>query len=296
MNTDRHHEVTIVIADISGSTAVLEKVGNDKGYRLIGECLENLRSVLEAESGKFIRSKGDDVLGAFSNASQALNAARKMVAIQTNSTLDIYVGIHYGQIVNFQEDVFGDTINLTDRLTKLAKTGEILASIDFIEQLPTHEKQLFNPLESITLKGKSSPTVIFALVEQEDAPRTIMVDSLAAKQASNSANSGHAEICLTCSDKTYMLSEGDSLTIGRAQESDVVIDKPWVSRQHALIVHRQGRIEYKDQSSTGSYVLTQDGYEFFIHRDSVLLAGSGMISPAVKHDDSDSQIIRYLIN
>ena len=295
MNTDGHHEVTIVIADISGSTALLDRVGNDQGYHLIGECLKCLRFVLQTENGIFIRSKGDDVLGAFYDASQALNAASQMVAVQTNSMLDIHVGIHYGQIINFQEDVFGDTINLTDRLTKLAKPGEILASIDFTEQLPIDQKQLFNPLESITLKGKSSPTVIFTLVEHQDTARTIMVDPLITKQSTNSDSSNCAEVCVSCNDKTYRLSEGISLNIGRADENDIVIDKPWVSRQHALIIYRQGRIEYKDQSSTGSYVLTQDGYEFFINRDSVLLAGSGLISPAKKHDDSDAQVIRYQI-
>ena len=65
-------EVAILMADISGSSALYEDVGDTNALRLVGICLDNLRAIVEREGGTFIRSKGDDVLAIFADASAAL--------------------------------------------------------------------------------------------------------------------------------------------------------------------------------------------------------------------------------
>jgi adenylate cyclase len=293
--TESDFDVSLLIADISGSTALYDSVGNESAFRIVGECLENLRSALRSEDGMFVRSKGDDVLGAFDNASNALKAARDMLSQQTDSPLAIHVGIHFGHVINLDADVYGDTVNLTARLASLAKPGEILASETFVNQLLEHEKRWFQPLDNITFKGKSSPTSVYTLLEQDEATRTRFIRSKASTDAAQKPKK-HTTLDLTYKDAVNTCAEGESLLIGRASECNLVIAKPWISRKHARVNFRRGRIELEDLSSSGTFVLTHDGYEIFLHRDSVLLTGSGTISPAVKADTSEAEIIHYQVH
>ena len=87
-------EVAILMADISGSSALYEDVGDTNALRLVGICLDNLRAIVEREGGTFIRSKGDDVLAIFADAAAALKASRAMLSQQmAGPSLDIHVGI-----------------------------------------------------------------------------------------------------------------------------------------------------------------------------------------------------------
>ncbi len=294
--TEREHKVSLLIADISGSTALYDKVGNEIAFKMVGECLDNLRSILRANDGMFIRSKGDDVLGAFVNASNALKAAREMLSQQSNSPLAIHVGIHFGHVINLDTDVYGDTVNLTARLASLAKSGEILVSEHFVNQLSEGEKQWFHPLDNITFKGKSSPTNVYTLLEQDEAVRTRIMMKKSSTHTRDQQQRRRTKVTLKYKSATHTCTKGKSLAIGRTDDCDVVIDKPWVSRQHARVNFRRGRIELEDQSSSGTYVSTQDGYEIFLHRDNVLLTGSGVISPAVKSNADEAELIHYQVH
>ena len=52
-------------------------------------------------------------------------------------------------------------------------------------------------------------------------------------------------------------------------------------------------MQLSDQSSSGSFVTTQDGYEFLLKRETVLLTGSGSISPGVPATAPEAEVIRY---
>ena len=286
-------QVTLLLADISGSTPLYEKVGNSAAFTLVGECLDRLREVLQAHGGVFVSSKGDDVLGTFTNASDALDTAREMLAQQRNSPLDVHIGIHFGDTIYFRGDVYGDTVNMAARLSSLAKSGEILASGSFVDHLPDDQKRWLLLLDNITLKGKSASTRIYTLIEHGEAERTRIVASGAPSDSKIQTPPLQPMVTLAYDGQEYGCTEREPLTIGRADDCGLVIGKPWVSRHHARINPRQGRMELEDQSSAGTYVVTQDGYEFFIHRDDVLLTGSGIISPTMRPDAAEAEIVRY---
>ncbi len=257
--------------------------------------MDGLKEVLLAHDGVFISSKGDDVLGSFANASNALKTARAMLLQQADSPLDIHVGIHSGHIINFRGDVYGDTVNMAARLASLAKSGEILASGSFVDQLPREEKRWFHALDSITLKGKSASTRLYTLLEHGETERTKVVSIGTSSHSDSQLLQPRKSVTLEYDGVEYRCAERKSLIIGRADECDLVIGKPWISRHHARINPRHGRIEFEDQSSSGTYVVTQDAFEFFLHRDNVLLTGSGIISPALKPDADEAEIIRYQV-
>ena len=75
-------ELAILMADISGSSALYEDVGDTNALRLVGICLGNLRIIVEWEGGTFISSRCDDVLAIFADAAAGLKASRAMLSQQ----------------------------------------------------------------------------------------------------------------------------------------------------------------------------------------------------------------------
>ena len=68
-----------------------------------------------------------------------------------------------------------------------------------------------------------------------------------------------------------------SITIGRAEENDVVVKGRLSSRLHARIVIGRSNFVLIDQSTNGTFVHTGDGEQFFIRQDIRQLKGQGMI-------------------
>jgi adenylate cyclase len=68
-----------------------------------------------------------------------------------------------------------------------------------------------------------------------------------------------------------------SITIGRAEENDVVVKGHLSSRLHARIVIGRSNFVLIDQSTNGTFVQTGDGEELFIRQDILQLKGQGII-------------------
>jgi adenylate cyclase len=287
-------EVAILLADISGSTPLYEAIGDAAAARQIVACRDKLRSISAQRGGTFIQSRGDDVLCTFAEPSSALRAAREVLARSPASQLAIHGGMHVGPVVHAHGDIFGDAVNLTARLAALAKPGEILASKDFVDRVPPAERSNLQVLDTRIFKGKSTPTEIYLLVSEDSAVRTEVVFG---------RGSGHTRtkfqlvagvsVTLRYADCSHPCQEQVSLSIGRSAECDLVIERSWVSRQHAVITVRGGKVELEDRSSLGTYVSPRGGNEFFIRRETVVLTGSGTISPARRPTDANAEVIHY---
>jgi hypothetical protein len=68
-----------------------------------------------------------------------------------------------------------------------------------------------------------------------------------------------------------------SITLGRAEDNDVVLKGHLISRLHARIEIGRRNLVLIDQSTNGTFVQTGDGEELFIRRDILQLKGHGMI-------------------
>lgn len=288
-------EVAILMADISGSSALYEDVGDTNALRLVGICLDNLRAIVEREGGTFIRSKGDDVLAIFADVSDALKASRAMLARQlTGPSLAIHMGASFGHVIRARDDLFGDSVNTVARLSSLAKPGELLASDRFVERLPESDQRRMQLLDTITFKGKDVPTRIYTMLEEGTLVRTVIENNKTPSDpAGKKRTSPAVTVTLRYADKTYDCPERRTLSIGRSADNDVVIAQPWISREHAKLRVRRGKVQLSDQSSSGSFVTVQTGYEFQLKRETVLLTGSGTISPGLPPSAPEAEVIHY---
>ncbi len=285
----------ILLADISGSTPFYEALGNAEAQRQISLELTRLRAAVEAEGGVVVRQKGDDVLGYFDRPSQAFGAVRAMLSGPADQALAVHAGLHYGQIVLAEGDIFGQAVNLTARLAALANDGEALLSRSLRDQLSAGEIASLRALGHIRLRGVSEPLDVFSLLAEETSIRTsvTLLSKGAGRRGKVAPPAPRVAVVLTHDHTSRTCREAESVVIGRSTECSIVLSHPWISRKHAVVTVLDGKFILEDRSASGTYVSMDGGHEFLLRREAVVLTGNGTISPAVRLAQPEADPISF---
>ncbi len=285
----------ILLADISGSTPFYEAVGNAEAQRLISLELERLQAAISNEDGVVVRKKGDDVLGYFDDSGQALRALRAILSATTDPALAVHAGLHYGQIVLADGDIFGQAVNLTARLAALANDGEALLSRSLFDLLSASEAAELRSLGQIRLKGVGEPIDVFSFLADDSSSQTRMASPAkrTGGRASSASTVSNVAVVLTHDRESRTCREAESVLIGRSTDCSIVLPHPWISRKHAVVRVLDGKFSLEDRSASGTYVSMDGGHEFLLRRESVVLTGSGTISPAVRLAQPEADPISF---
>ena len=118
----------IMFTDVVGYTAMMG-VDEAKAFELLRKNRELQKPIIAEFGGKWIKELGDGVLASFSAVSNAVKAA---IRIQEECTrmkaFELRIGIHLGEVVFENDDIFGDAVNIASRLQSLAPPSGIFVS------------------------------------------------------------------------------------------------------------------------------------------------------------------------
>ncbi len=78
--------------------------------------------------------------------------------------------------------------------------------------------------------------------------------------------------------RSLAFNEGAEFRIGRAPDCDLELKRAFVSRHHARLVCRRQSFWLFDESANGTFVRNEDESVLFLHRRSIRLWGSGLLS------------------
>jgi class 3 adenylate cyclase len=170
--------VGLLFTDLAGSTALYERVGDARAFRLVGDHFTILRAAIEAAGGTLIKTIGDAVMAAFPDGRSALAAAlaiqRDVRDFDTRGLVDpialIKVGVHagacYAVTLNERLDYFGNAVNLAARAQNEAHGGEIVVTAptfdEMGEALVAELGLRAEPFE-VLLKGLSAPVRLYRI-------------------------------------------------------------------------------------------------------------------------------------
>jgi class 3 adenylate cyclase len=267
--------VAVLFADLDGSTRLYERLGDEPAQRLVAGCLAAMADRVERHGGRVIKTLGDGVMSTFPTANQAADAAIAIVLEVREhddlhgGSLGAHVGFHLGRVLCERGDVFGDTVNLASRLVSLATAGEILATRAAVDALAPRLRRQSRRIDRREIEGKQGEYEIFALIWQS-------ADVTALVGVPERALAGR--LVLRLGDDRVELGEGGlALTIGRDPENDLVLADPRASRCHARVAMRRGKFVLIDESTNGTVVRTGEGRTVRLHREELILDGSGSI-------------------
>lgn len=269
-NDPETQEGAVLFADVSGSTALYQSIGDQAALATIRAFLEELQQMVANHGGIFVKASGDDVLCWFPDAQAALTAAREMLQATGDGGLEVHAGLEWGAFLSVENDIFGDCVNASARLCSLANQRELLVGDVCFQRFDDVRKLDFVRISALRLRGRSEASRIYSLQLEGTGDRTHLDEN-----ASDLIQKWDAII--EYEGQQWRITEGDALAVGRLEENTVFVASRSVSRQHATIRLTNGLVEFEDHSSTGSAVIKGTGEELAVLRRTVVLSGSGTI-------------------
>lgn len=294
-------ELAILFADVVGSTRIYEVMGDLRARDMVLTCVEIMRAATEQNHGTVIKTIGDEIMATFPTANDALNAASRMQHdIRIHSELQvegqpiaIRIGGHFGPVVLESRDIFGAAVHTANRMTSQAKAGQIMVTSAVVERLAPEWKSAVRQIDIATLKGKTSEDELFEVLwQKEDA--TSMLPAIALGAASQKQKVVR-RLRVRFQDQEILVDDSRSnISIGRAEENDIVVKGNLISRLHARIELNRNKFLLIDQSTNGTFVTTKEGEEAFVRRDSMQLKGEGLIGFGRVPEASSTLTVKYV--
>ena len=161
----------ILFADIVDSTALTERLG-DAAFREKARDLDGvLRAVIRENGGTPIDGKllGDGVLAVFTSARQAIEAAQRCAAAGNHGELPLHLGLHAGDVIREEGNVYGGAVNIAARISGLSAPGEVLVSDTVRSLARTSAGVAFEDRGEQSLKGVGERVRVWA-VRSFDSP------------------------------------------------------------------------------------------------------------------------------
>ena len=292
-------ELAIVFADVVGSTKLYELLGDLRARDMVSICIEVMRAATEQNQGTVIKTMGDEVMATFPTADDALNAAAQMQKQITHhpglkvdeQSVAIRIGCNFGPVVHENRDIFGSAVHTANRMTSQAKAGQIMTTQTMVDQLSSEWRASVRQIDVATLKGRSSEVALYEVLWlPEDS--TSMVPHIAMNSRERSGKG--QRLRLRYQGQEIVVEDGRAnITMGRAEENDLVVKGNLISRLHARVELNRNKFMLIDQSTNGTFVLGKDGEEAFVRRDSMQIRGEGLIGLGKAPDSNSSQVIRY---
>lgn len=177
--------VTVLFADLVGSTALGERLDPERLRILLSDYFSAMAAVVEIWGGTVEKFAGDAVMAVFGipaahedDPERALQAALGMHSrlqemnpkFQRRHGVELVmrVGVNTGEVMaepsRDQFMVTGDAVNVAARLQQSAEPGEVTAGQR--TYLATRAAFVFEPLEEMKLKGKSDSVPAWRVVER----------------------------------------------------------------------------------------------------------------------------------
>ncbi len=128
--------VTVVFTDVVGSTVLTNRLGDEPARALLREVEGIVRGQIERHRGVEVKGLGDGQMVAFTSARRAVLCAvgvQKALARwrrerEEVDDLALRVGLHTGEVIREQADLFGAAVNFAARVAARADAGEVLVS------------------------------------------------------------------------------------------------------------------------------------------------------------------------
>jgi adenylate cyclase len=304
MTITQESELTIFFADIVGSVQLYDSMGNARAHALILSCLNQMTATIGHYGGRVVEVIGDEVMAVFSTADSAFVAAceiqRRLMQNDNENRLGVRIGFHCGLTAVSNNHPYGDTVNIAARMVNLAKSGQILVNQQTLACLSKLNKNQVRFLNSVFLKGKRDPYMIYEVL-WEVCEQTM----IATAQVESHSNRRCTEysLCLYYRGRKILINEASGeLLIGRGQQCSLNVNTDTASRIHTTVNCHNGKIVLKDQSTNGTFIRTlpgnrsTDGLELFIHREEWVSDSSGIFSLGKPIRDGAADLVQFQIS
>jgi len=158
----------IMFTDIVGYTAIMGE-DEQKAFELLHTNRQLQKPIIEKFGGTWVKEIGDGVLASFQTVTDAVQCA---ISIQESCNkmhdLKLRIGIHLGEVVFENGDVFGDGVNIASRLQTVAPIGGIWVSESVYKNVSNKKEIETKYVREEILKNVKEPIRIYEVIAKSE--------------------------------------------------------------------------------------------------------------------------------
>ena len=172
-DTQHRKLAAIMFTDLVGYSAMTQK-NETLALEVLDEHFDLLRTIFPQFGGVEIKTIGDSFLVEFASVLEAVRAARniqKAIELHNDTAPPdrrflLRIGVHLGDVIHRDDDVFGDGVNIASRIEHFAEPGGVCVSTDVYNQLQRHEEMDWISLGTRRLKNIRAPLRLYKLLAE----------------------------------------------------------------------------------------------------------------------------------
>ena len=159
-----------MFTDMVGYTALGQK-NELLSLALVEEQRKLIRPIILRHNGREIKTMGDSFLVEFPNALDSVRCAYDIqrsireynISLSEDKRIDLRVGLHLGDVVESEGDVFGDAVNVASRIEPLAEDGGVCLTRNVYESTRNKFEVSSVSIGVKTLKNVSEPIEVYRM-------------------------------------------------------------------------------------------------------------------------------------
>ena len=295
---------TVLFADLRGSTALFETLGNAEATSVVTHCVNALGGPVTSYEGMLVKTLGDGLMAVFDDPLHATQAAMLMHDVLEGMVsrgsergassglraLRLQVGLARGEVVEMNGDCFGDAVNVAARLLDHAGDNETLLTVEVLQGLPLELRSRFRSLDRLVLRGRAEPVQVHVMGGRRGASA-----EMAATQFGDVGSVVEPDglRLMWAGLQRVFASQQTPVVLGRSPQATFCVDDGRVSRSHARIDWHSGSFQITDLSYNGTYVRFNDGEIVSLRRGSCTLHGSGAVGLGGTPTDPGSACVSF---
>lgn len=153
----------ILFADIVGYTALMQ-TNEPLALSSLKKFKIELESKVVGHQGKIIQFYGDGCLATFDSSVDAVTCAKKLqLAFQSEPKVPVRIGLHAGDVVFRDDNVFGDAVNIASRVESMGISGAVLLSSNVRNQIKNQPEFELVSLGRFEFKNVLEGMTVYAL-------------------------------------------------------------------------------------------------------------------------------------
>ncbi len=158
----------VLFSDMRGYSALMS-ADEERALRLVEEHDRICTPIVALHHGRLIKKMGDALMVSFGSGVDAVDCAvdiqealaRHNEHCPDDDQIIIRIGIHAGEVIERDGDLFGHGVNLAARLEPLAPPGGIAVSETVVALLKARPKFVFQPAGQHQVKNIDEPVTVF---------------------------------------------------------------------------------------------------------------------------------------
>ena len=153
--------MVVLFTDIVGSTTYFRSHGNLAGRKMLQIHQDLASKPIVEYGGHLVKTLGDSVMAYFFDPRKAIRSAIKIQqgfqsyneTRATEKQIHIRIGIHRGEAIVEEKDIFGDVVNMAAKLVQVAEIDQVLISQELYDVVKDLSHGLFQ-LVDVSSKRK----------------------------------------------------------------------------------------------------------------------------------------------